>query len=58
MHHWELLGVNDHGKITEVKEINEDNFKTIILNGYEGNIVKNVVERIANTEININYATS
>ena len=58
MHHWELLGVNDHGKITEVKEINEDNFKTIILNGYERNIVKNVVERIANTEININYATS
>ena len=49
--YWNILGLDEKGKKIISQEITELNYSTIIFNGYEGNVVKNVVkEAIANEE--------
>lgn len=45
MLYWEILGLDEKGKKVDIKEITEENYKQIIFNEYEGNVVKNVVRQ-------------
>lgn len=49
--YWNILGLDEKGKKITPQEITELNYPTIIFNGYEGNVIKNVVkEAIADME--------
>ena len=53
MQYWNCLGLDDKGKKIVSREIDASNYAEIIFNNYEGNAIKNMVQRaIANMQTN------